>query len=102
MSTANLDLRQNNVLTISIDHNVSDRISIGDFKNIDTGYKATIGDVEFSTENGKIVISGQRVVLLISQNDFTVGTHIGYLESISREGGVYFKLKIKVRCYDNY
>lgn len=101
MSTANLDLRVNPKLTLLIDKGVAYNPVISGFDNIDTSYSAVIGGVEFNLANGKILIENNSLILNIGNNDFEVGTHLGHLVSQSKQAGVYFKLKIEIRCYDN-
>lgn len=103
MSTTQLDLRNNASLKIFIDEGVMYTISLSNFDQLDEYYSMTINNIEFNTDNNKLILepNTKSLLIVIGENDFSAGKHISRLKSRSKVSGLYFNLNIEINCYDN-
>lgn len=103
MNQATLDLRQSAKLMLLMEKGVSYQPSINGLNALDVEYTLTFPTKTYTVANGGLVLvpSTKSIVWNILEDDFDQGNHQGILLSESKQAGVYFKLTIDIKCYDN-
>lgn len=103
MQSVTLDLRIDNKFPLFIDKNVAYQLAFSDINILDTEYTLTFEHKTYSVSNGGLVLEteSKSIIWDILADDFEKGNHNGVLVSQSRQSGIYLKINIQVKCYEN-